>query len=182
MQPVAEPTRSRFFRLIWLLPLAYSLHEVEEWNILDWYHRHWVNVGTLTETTVRTWLVFSSLAGFAVTAVARIVPARLAAHGILLFFGFPLLHAFLHIYWVFYFGSYSPGVVTSALLLIPSFLLVAVYAVRHGLVAWWFIVAVLALNLTSIVRGIRLGNTLPDEGLPWYRLSQRIAEAFLGSS
>ena len=29
----AVPTR----QLIWLLPLVFALHELEEWNIVEWY-------------------------------------------------------------------------------------------------------------------------------------------------
>lgn len=166
----------RFSRLVWLLPTAFAIHEAEEWFILDWYRAYWQNVGNLTVTTVRTWLVFASLVGFALTGLASLLPVRWTAHVVALVFAFPFLHSFLHIYWVFNFGAYSPGGVTAILMLIPAFVGVMGYAVRHRLAHWWFVVLVCAINLPRVVMAIRLGDTLPDGGLPWYRLSRRIAE------
>lgn len=131
---MAETTAKRFLLLIWVLPFAYALHEAEEWNILAWYQAYWVNVGDLSDRTVRTWLVFSSLVGLAVTGISALTRSpRIAAHVVLVFFGFPFLHAFLHLYWVPYFGAYSPGVITSAFLLIPSFVFVAWRALQAQL-------------------------------------------------
>jgi hypothetical protein len=173
---------TRFLRLVWVLPVAYALHEAEEWNILAWYRQYWLNVGDLGGRAVHTWLVFSSLVGFAVTALA-VLPRRprIAAHVLLLFFGFPFLHAFLHVYWLFFFGAYCPGAATSVLLLAPSFVLVAWRALEARLVRPWFVALACVLNAPQLVRGLSLGNTLPDDGLPWYRLSARIAEALLGA-
>jgi hypothetical protein len=66
-----EPhVKQPFRRLVWLAPIALALHEAEEWNILRWYQEFWNNVGRLSNTTIRTWLVFNRLLGFAVTGVA----------------------------------------------------------------------------------------------------------------
>lgn len=171
-----------FLRTICVLPVAYSLHEAEEWNLLAWYDRYWLNVGDLSDRTVHVWLLFSSLLAFAVTGVVMAFRReRLAAWVLLPFFAFPFLHAFLHIYWVFYFRAYSPGVITSALLLIPSFVFVASRAVRDRLVPAWFVAVACLLNLPPVIAGIRLGNVLPDGGLPWYRFSEKLAEVLLGA-
>jgi len=29
--------------IIWAIPIFFSLHELEEWNILKWYKKHYVN-------------------------------------------------------------------------------------------------------------------------------------------
>lgn len=171
-----------FRRLVWLAPVSLALHEAEEWNILRWYHDHWSNVGSLSNRTVWTWLVCYGVLGFLVTLLAtRFRNEKVTAHIVLFFFAFPFLHGFLHIYWVVFFGAYSPGVVTSVLLIIPVCAMLAVRGLREGLVRPWFVGLSLLLNLPQLISAIRLGDTLPDGGLPFYRLSGGIARLLFGS-
>ena len=85
----------------------------------------------------------------------------IAAHFAVLFFAFPFLHGFLHIYWVFYFSAYSPGVISAVLLLMPACALLAVRGVRDRLVPRWFIPLACLLNLPPAVAAIRLGRHAP---------------------
>jgi Protein of unknown function with HXXEE motif len=175
----AEPFR----RLAWLAPAALAIHEAEEWNILRWYRTHWGNVGDLSNRVVWTWLIFYSLLGFAVAWIAtRFRNVRVTAFIIVFFFAFPFLHGFLHVYWVVYFRAYSPGVVTSVGLLIPACALLAGRAVHERLVPLWFVVLSLLLNLPQFVGAIRLGDRLPDEGLPFYRLAEALARLLPGGT
>ena len=170
-----------FLRFAWILPIAFALHEAEEWNILAWYREYWTNVGGLTNRTVWTHLGFVSLVGFAVTgACVAFRRPRIAAFLLLFFFGQPFVHSFLHVYWVPDFGAYSPGVVTAVLFLAPAWVLVALRAVRGGHVPAWFVALICALNLPVLWFGIAVGNTLPDGGLPWYQRSERIAAFLFG--
>ncbi len=43
-----------FLTAIWLLPVALLLHEAEEWNILRWEQRNFVNLPAKTNVSVRT--------------------------------------------------------------------------------------------------------------------------------
>ena len=76
-------------RLLWLLPLAFALHELEEWNILDWYRQYWTNVDAelMTQRTVRTHLVWSSVLGFLWTVIAtRFKRSTVTLHIVLVYF------------------------------------------------------------------------------------------------
>jgi len=53
-----------FLTAIWLLPIALALHEAEEWNILGWEQRNFVNLPAKTNASVRTFLVFSPCSAF----------------------------------------------------------------------------------------------------------------------
>lgn len=171
-----------FNHVLWGTALASALHEADEWNILSWYRAHWTNLGALSNRTVWTWLVFFSLLGFTVAWVCtRLRNRRIAAGVSILFFAFPFLHGFLHLYWVFYFGAYSPGVISSVLLLIPACAVLGLRAVREELVPLWFVLLACLLNLPPIVAAIGLGNTLPDGGLPFYRFSAALAQLLFGN-
>ena len=69
---VSVPTR----QLGWLLPVAFALHELEEWNIVAWYQRYWTNVDPtiVNQRNSWTWLAFASLFGFAWTFLASSLP------------------------------------------------------------------------------------------------------------
>jgi hypothetical protein len=52
-----------FLTWLWLFVIAFALHEIEEWNILRWYHRNYVDLPPSTDKTVRVWIVFVILVG-----------------------------------------------------------------------------------------------------------------------
>lgn len=60
---------------VWFLPVAYALHELEEWNILGWHQRNYIDLPPPTDRTIRTFLMFATVVGFVWTAVAAI-PGR----------------------------------------------------------------------------------------------------------
>ena len=83
-------TKARL-RILWLLPVAFALHELEEWNILRWYHENWTNMQPeqMSPAIVQAWLGFITLLGFAWTFVGTRLPnPRLAAHVVMFFFMF----------------------------------------------------------------------------------------------
>jgi len=170
----AVPTR----RLVWLLPVAFALHELEEWNIAEWYRRYWTNVdpATVNQRNSWTWLVFAGLFGFLWTALAvRFRNPKLTFHVVLILFIAVFSHSFTHVYWLFSLGTYAPGVVTSIFLIIPITAYVTCRAIRQGLVSPVYIAILLALTLPPIVWAIRLDNRLPDGGIPFLRFSSWLA-------
>lgn len=166
------------------MPVAWALHEAEEWFILSWYERYWTGLEGLSSTTVRTWLIFASASGFLATFLfTRIRSTRIAAGLVLLFFA-PMLfpNAIQHIFWVFYFGAYAPGVVTSVLLLIPIFLYLTVRSVREARLPVWFAVVLYLPTIPTMLATLRLGNEIPSGGLWFYRFSSRLAGLLFGAS
>jgi hypothetical protein len=41
--------RISFSSIVWLLPTALLIHEVEEWNILRWYRRNFVDLSPILQ-------------------------------------------------------------------------------------------------------------------------------------
>ncbi|HEU5133555.1 MAG TPA: HXXEE domain-containing protein [Steroidobacteraceae bacterium] len=177
MNPVfrAIPVR----QLAWLLPAAFALHELEEWNIVAWYRRYWTNVdpALVNQRNSWTWLAFASLFGFLWTFLAsRFRNPAIALHLLLVFFIAVFSHCFAHIYWLFSLGVYAPGVVTSIVLIIPITAYVTYRAIRERLVSSVFAAALFALTLLPLTWAIGLGNRLPDGGIPFLRFSSWLAD------
>ncbi len=69
---IAKVNRLPLRKLIWILPITWALHEIEEWNIISWYQRHFVNPPEITPLSLFTLLVFSTLMGFVWTFIASL--------------------------------------------------------------------------------------------------------------
>ncbi len=109
-----------FLTLVWLMPLVLFVHEMEEWKILSWYERIFINLPLKTNASIRSFLVFVSLFGFVWTYLAtRFESHAVGAIMIGLLAAVILLNAIQHIYWSFLFRQYAPGVITSIVLLVP---------------------------------------------------------------
>src|SRR3990172_5013979 len=98
-----------FLIAMWLLPVAVALHEAEEWNILGWYQRNFVNLPAKTHGSIRTFLVFLVLLGFLWTALAAwLNNPTLAAFVFLPFAAGAFLNALQHLFYTLYFRQYAP--------------------------------------------------------------------------
>lgn len=157
-------SRLGFRQAVWLLPACWALHEAEEWNILDWYQRYWMNVPDMTPLEMRLGLAVMTLAGVIGTAFTLLLKSpRVTAWLALPFFAVLALgNAFQHIYFVFEFGAYSPGVVTSVVLVIPVFTYLTARAVRERLIPKWFPALLLAPVVRSVAAAVEMGNVAPE--------------------
>ncbi len=165
-----------FRKAVWLFPVALALHELEEWNILDWYLEHWLEVDphTMTPASVHVWLIFASVLGFLGTFAAvnaknfeLMVRLFLLPSFVVAVFG----HALAHIYWTWLFAGYSPGVITSVFLVIPATLYLLVRARREGIISSRYLFASLSAATLPVALAVRTGNVVPSGGVPWLRFS-----------
>ncbi|MEX2029640.1 MAG: HXXEE domain-containing protein [Anaerolineales bacterium] len=149
--------------LIWLLPVVILLHELEEWNILHWIQRNFVNLPRKTHVSIRTFLVFFSLLSFVWTFLAtRLASAPATAILVGLLGLATLLNAFQHIYYQFHFREYAPGVITSLALTIPLVLALFYQVVALGILPWWAVAGVsLPVLVFGMIETVRAGNRLP---------------------
>ncbi len=153
-----------FLKIVWLFPIAFALHEAEEWNILAWYHRNYEDLPAKTNTSIRTFLVFVSIVGFVWTAIATLPGnPKVAAFVLLPAMAIAFLNALQHVYWLIYFKDYAPGVVTSLLLLIPIIGYLAVRAVQESYVPIWYVVGLAILIVPILVQTMRVGNRLTSQ-------------------
>jgi hypothetical protein len=172
-----------FRRFVWLLPVTYTLHELEEWNILLWYQAQFGQVPTDSDLVVHTWLIGISLVGFVWTMIACLLPTpRATAIFVLPFFVVLVFgNALQHVYWQVAFGAYAPGVLAAALLNVPAILLLSWHALRNRLVQWPFLGILYALSIPSLVSAARAGrDTLPFRAI--YDLSERVARILFGAA
>lgn len=117
-----------YLTAIWLLPVAMALHEVEEWNILGWEQRNFANLPAKTNTSVRTFLVFLTLFGFLWTALAAwLNNPKIAAYMILALAAGAFLNTLQHLFYTMYFRQYAPGVITSVVLYLPNWWVLAIH-------------------------------------------------------
>lgn len=150
-----------FSTVIWLLPVAIALHEIEEWNIIDWYHRNFVDLPAITNTSTRVFIVFMSLYGFAWTAVALLfVNLKITAFLLSLLAVVVLLNALQHVYWVIAFRDYAPGVITSVLLVTPVIMFLGLVAGYQGLLPIWYEVLLCILVMPGLAQTAMAGNRL----------------------
>lgn len=172
---VLEPRE--FLEVLWLFPIAFAFHEAEEWNIMKWYHRNYTNLPPSTDRGARTWIVFVSLVGFIWCAIA-VLPGSpsIAAFVFLPAIAFAILNSLQHIYWLFYFKQYAPGVITSVVLLIPIGCYLIIRAVQQGYAPIWYAAIWAVLIVLNLVQTIRAGNemTPPIRGI--HNLGTKLSE------
>ena len=86
------------------------------------------------------WIAFVSLVGLIWCAVSTL-PGNptIAAWVFIPAVAVMLQNGLQHVYWSFYFKQYAPGVITSALLLIPLGCYIMVGAVQQGYAPFWYV-------------------------------------------
>ena len=132
-----------FSAFIWLLPIFLFLHEMEEWNILLWYERNYINLPRKTNASIRTFLIFISIFGFGwIFLATRFESQSTRAVLIGLFAAIILLNAIQHIFWAFLFRQYAPGVISSVVLLIPIIFAIFLQVVAEDILPWWVLVLI----------------------------------------
>jgi hypothetical protein len=173
---VSEDSRA-VRRVLWALALAFVLHEAEEWNLVAWEREHFVPPPQIDDLAVRTLLVaFATLALVFTAAALRFLSLRGALLALLPFY-FTIVfgNALTHVFWLFYFRAYAPGVVTSALLLVPLTALLATRVLRERLAPAGYALALLALAPLQPLGAAAAGKTLSGAQLALQRLAAGFA-------
>ncbi len=166
-----------FLSLIWLFPIAFTLHELEEWNIVKWYEQNFVDLPDKTNTSTRFFLVFISTAAFLWTGLAALWGnASLAAYILFAFLSVVILNCIQHIYWQFYFRTYAPGVITAVFLLLPLIGLLAFRAIAESLVPVWYLALCLLLVVLGMRSTIQTQNRLTPMFLRIHAFSKNMVE------
>jgi len=155
-----------FRKAIWLAPLAWTLHEAEEWNINEFESAHFVDPGYFARIDHPVlWLGLAQVAlqGALWTALtAWPKNPRFAAFLTLPFFVvLSFGNVLAHIYYVGYFRGYTPGFLTAALLLGPVVLGLTYRAVREKLIPWWYAAILYFLAVPGLVSTVQSKDHLP---------------------
>lgn len=162
---------------MWIIPTLLFLHEMEEWNILRWYHSTYNPPPKSTNLSARIWLFIMSIWGYLMTALAYVIPNRFISAGIMLFLiVFTSFNGLQHIFWLFAFRKYAPGVIFSSLGVAVGTALTAAMLMQ-GLVSPVLVGIFWAIAVPFIISTIRAKNTLIGTFERLHNLSLKIVEA-----
>jgi hypothetical protein len=87
-------------------------------------------------------------------------------------------NALQHVYWLFYFKQYAPGVVTSVLLLIPFISYLAIRSVQQQVVPLWYVLAWLIFIALGLIQTIKAGNTMTPSIRAVHKVGESLAKRF----
>ena len=163
-----------FITGLWVFVVAFALHESEEWNIMRWYRRNFVDLPPTTDKAARTWIVFISMIGL-LWCTAATLPGNqpLAAWVLLPALVLALQNAFQHVYWSFYFRQYAPGIVTSVVLLIP----LGIYLIIQALLNYvpiWYVGILLLLIIPGLFQTVKAKNRMTPQIRGIHNLSMKL--------
>jgi hypothetical protein len=169
------PTQLDFLTLIWFFPVALALHELEEWNIINWYHNNFVDLPDKTQISTRFFLVFVSLLGFVWTGIAVLCgDATIAAYILFSLVAIVFLNCLQHIYWQFLFKAYAPGILSTVFLLLPVIGILVYRALAENLIPIWYVLLLFIVIVPGFVDTLRAGNTLTPQFLRIHRFSKNM--------
>jgi hypothetical protein len=168
-----------FLTGLWLFAIALTLHELEEWNILSWYQRNYVDLPPSTNKSVRAWIIFVILLGVGWCAVATL-PGHpgFAAYVFLPAIAMAMQNALQHAHWLFHFRQYAPGIFTSVFFLIPLWVYVVIQAIGQRFVPVWYISVLLLLLFPGLVHTMHAKNRMTKQVRAVHHLGIHLAGLF----
>ncbi len=148
-------------RLLYIVPVVYLLHEIEEWNILAWHKSVNTGVPDVTDLHVRIALVFVLILGVVWTGISLIAKSR----KVMIYTAMPLIaisiaNGIQHLIWWIHFNVYAPGVIFGFFLGAPVFLFIAVRMVKEHLVARLYSIACGCSVLVQTVLSLLAGDAI----------------------
>ncbi len=164
------------------LALAFVLHEAEEWNLVAWFEAHFTPAPGFTDRGARTLLVLFSVLAVAFTGLClRVLSPRGARLALLPFYlGIVAGNALTHVFWLVSFRSYAPGVVTSALLVLPLTALLVTRVLRERLVPAAYVGVWLAIALAQPLGAAWAGDALLPGQIAFQELGESLATRLFG--
>lgn len=172
MRSMAEWFWSLDFRkAIWLAPVAWALHELEElvFDIATFGEMYFRTLPPRATTGQPLWIGLGIVAlnGFIWTALtAWPKNPRVAAYLTLPFFVyFSFANVLQHVYYAVYFGTYQPGVVSAVGLVAPVVVALTMKALRGKFIPWWYVALLYATVVPTLIATYRAGRETMV--LPW---------------
>ncbi|CAG0973081.1 hypothetical protein ANAEL_01289 [Anaerolineales bacterium] len=172
----AKLSQLDFLTWLWLFVIAFALHEMEEWNILRWYQRNYVDLPPSTDKAVRVWIVFVILVGVVWCAVATLPGNPIfAAYVFLPAIAVAMQNALQHVYWLFQFRQCAPGILTAVFGLIPLGVYLALRAVWQNYVSIWYVMILVLLLVPGLVQTVQAGNRMTKQIRAIHHLGIKLA-------
>lgn len=144
---------------IWIIPIIFLFHELEEWNMVKWHRENLTGMTYLTNLEARLWLLFSSLIMFVLTAIAFLIPNNtISAILMYLLIDFTLINGLQHIAYVVSSRKYNPGSIFASILGIPADIYIIYIILEDGLLPYWAVIILLALVTIQFLTDMRAMN------------------------
>jgi hypothetical protein len=148
-----------FTTFIWIFFLVFVIHEFEEWNIDRFEHRNFVDfLPEATDRSARLWIGCIVLLGLLWCIMATLWGNSTTAWLILPAISIMIQNALQHLFWMFYFHKYAPGVVTAVCLMIPLGCYIITFATLQGLIPLWYVMICVSFIIIGFIQTIRAGN------------------------
>ena len=145
---------------MWIIPIIFFVHEMEEWNILDWYKCTYCPPPPSTKLSCRIWLFLISIFGFIITSIAYIISDDTISSGVILvFIVFSTFNGLQHIYWTIAFRKYAPGVIFSSLGIFAGIFITAVILSKNFISAGYIIILYI-ITIPFMLETFRAKNKL----------------------
>jgi hypothetical protein len=166
-----------FLTWLWIFVVVFALHELEEWNILIWYRRNYVDLPPSTDKAIRVWIIFVILVAL-VWCVAGTLPGNpsLAAYVLLPAVAIATQNAIQHVYWQLYFKQYAPGIITAIFGLIPLGACLFVGALWQKLVPTWYAGILVVLIVPGLVQTVKAKNKMTPQIRSIHHLGIKLAK------
>jgi hypothetical protein len=151
-----------FLNIVWIFFAGFIVHELEEWNIDRFEHEHFEGISpAATDRSARLWILFISLVGLVWCTVATLPGSPASAAWIILpAVAVMLQNALQHVIWTVYFRQYAPGVISAALLLIPSGSYLFARALQQDYIPVWYAIIWAAFVIIGFAQTVRAGNKM----------------------
>jgi hypothetical protein len=147
---------------VWAIPIFFSIHELEEWNILNWYKKYYTNLPPSTNFSIHLHIITFCIVGFLLTSIAILFQTTFLFSLIICFLsGFFLLNVFQHVVWTIQLKAYSPGLI-SGLILLAVTVFVNSKLIANSLIQLPFF-AIILLAIIPAVKTIKIRNEMTPE-------------------
>jgi hypothetical protein len=83
--------------------------------------------------------------------------------------------ALQHVYWLFYFKQYAPGIITAVFCLIPLGVYIAIRAIGQSFVPVWYVGILMLLLIPGLVQTIQAKNRMTKQIRAIHHLGIKLA-------
>ena len=164
--------------LLKIVPFAFALHELEEWNTLSWHQNHQSNIPAVTDIDLRTIFLFLIIILFVVFYTSiQLKNKKITAYILFPFLALMCYNGIVHLYWTLYFKDYSPGLIFGFFLGVPLMIVIMHKLMRENLIKKWYAILVGLLFTGLFIEVIHLGDKLEPGIVNAMLLGRKLAQS-----
>lgn len=165
--------------VIWAIPLMFSIHEAEEWNILKWYRKYYKNLPGSTNTSIRIHIVVLSLVSVLLTLLAVTAPGTVVFALITVFMSvFILLNFLQHVIWTFQLRAYSPGLITGCICILVIICINVLFVLNSIIAVPYYLMTLLIIP--SLIGTLKVKGEMTKEVRNVHNFFIRMENALAG--